>query len=284
MTDELVTNDKQAMQALKQHGSKIVTAIALVLALFFGYQFYQKNYAKIDTTAADLYIVINQEHEALALLSQNPDSKAQAESEKQKLFANIDALVANHGDSIYAWQALMMKARYQNDAEDYKGAKDSLTKALAVPLDDQGLLTISRLQLAQVLLADGDTEGALTALNQPMPESFEASRQELLGDVYVAKKEDASAKTAYEKAWELLRVRHEERALLKLKMESLGIAVVPIEPKPAIVATPNTEMAAEQIAALAAANQPQEASATDDAAQKEDAPSDTAPSTQTSTP
>ncbi len=251
---------------------------------FFGYQFYQKNYAKIDTTAADLYIVINQEHEALALLSQNPDSKAQAESEKQKLFANIDALVANHGDSIYAWQALMMKARYQNDAEDYKGAKDSLTKALAVPLDDQGLLTISRLQLAQVLLADGDTEGALTALNQPMPESFEASRQELLGDVYVAKKEDASAKTAYEKAWELLRVRHEERALLKLKMESLGIAVVPIEPKPAIVATPNTEMAAEQIAALAAANQPQEAAATDDAAQKEDAPSDTAPSTQTSTP
>lgn len=61
-----------------------------------------------------------------------------------------------------------------------------------------------------------------------MPTAFEASRQELLGDIYVKQNKLDDAKRAYENAWELLRKREENRAILSLKMESLGMQFEPI--------------------------------------------------------
>lgn len=234
--DTLVVNDKQAMTALKKHGGNIVLVIVVVLAGFFGWQFYQKNYAKIDTVAADSYVAIANEQESLTLLAQNPDAKAQFDSEKDKLFAQIDTLVTAHGDSVYAWQALMTKAFYQAESEDYKNASETLIKATQVPLEDKGLLAISRLQLAEVQLANGDVEAALSTIGSDFPEAFESSRLEVLGDVYVAKKDNDNAKQAYEKAWALLSKRQENRALLKLKMQALGLEPADIEGKAAIVA------------------------------------------------
>lgn len=227
---ELVTTDKQAMSALKQHGAKIVWAIVIALAGYFGWQFYQKNYAKVDTVAADSYAAIAQQSEQLTA-DGNTDPKTQ-----ESLFADIDKLANAHGDSVYAWQALMIKARQQSDMDDLKGATQTLQKAVAVPMGDEGLTAISRLQLAQVLLADNDIEGALKIVNEPFPKSFEASRLEALGDIHVAKKDSESAKTAYTEAWKLLTERHENRALLGLKLQALGVNPEPIEPKYAVVA------------------------------------------------
>ncbi|MDO4427712.1 MAG: tetratricopeptide repeat protein [Moraxella sp.] len=229
----LVTNDKQAMAALKQHGGNIVTVILLVLAAFFGWQFYQKNYGRVDTVAADSYTAISNDSAALALAAQNPDAQA-SETTKEQLFSNIDSLVAKHGDTVYAWQALMTKARHQADSDDYAGAAVTLKAASEVPIDDEGLLAISRLQLAAVELAAGQADAALATINGTFPESFEATRLEVLGDIQVAKKDDAAAKAAYEKAWEILSGRQESRALLKLKMQSLGLEPADIE-RPAVV-------------------------------------------------
>lgn len=233
--DNLVTNDKQAMQALKQHGGNIVTAILVVLLAFFGWQWYQKNYGKVDTVAADSYTIISAQSEQLALLAQNPDAKSQYDSQKQTLIADIDALVANHGDTVYAWQALMTKARILADDDDFAGAAQSLSAATQVGIEDEGLLAISRLQLAKVQLAAKDNQAALATINQSFPESFEASRLEVLGDIYVAQDQNNEAKEAYQEAWQLLADRQEIRALLKLKMEALGLTPDPITPKPAVV-------------------------------------------------
>ena len=62
-----------------------------------------------------------------------------------------------------------------------------------------------------------------------MPEAFEPSRQELLGDVYLAKNDSENAKKAYLAAWDVLRERQENRAVLALKLQSLGVTVEPIE-------------------------------------------------------
>lgn len=247
---ELVTNDKQAMRALKQHGNKIITVIALVLVAFFGWQFYQKNYAKIDTVAADKYTAVSQAHEALTLLAQNPDDAANADSAKQKLYADIDALVVAHPNTVYAWQALMIKARYQTDDEDLAGAIASLSQAAASKVEDDGLIAIAKLRYAQVALANKDTETAMRLANEPMPSAFEASRQELLGDIYVAQNEPDNAKKAYAQAWQHLAERHENRALLGLKMQALGMDVTPIEPKAQIIATPNQAQNSDMVAIL----------------------------------
>ncbi|WP_367111635.1 YfgM family protein [uncultured Psychrobacter sp.] len=226
-------NTDDSQQALKQYGSSIITIILLVLAGYFGWTYWQDNHARVDTVAADYYTDIQRLNDEVNLAAQNPDLEAEALSaladSRDQLNKDIDALVETHGDSIYAWQALMIKARQQVDSDDYAGALDSLDKALAIDLGDAGLSAITRLRYAETLLASGDADKALAEANNDMPSSFEASQQELLGDIYMAQGDEDKAIQSYNNAWELLRKRQETRAVLALKMDSLGVIPEPIE-------------------------------------------------------
>jgi len=123
----------------------------------------------------------------------------------------------------------MIKARQQVDNDEFTAASETLKKALEIDLGDAGLKAITRLRYATTLLAAGDTEAALAAANNDIPSSFEASQQELLGDIYLAQSNKDAAIQSYNNAWELLRSRQETRAVLALKMESLGSMPEPIE-------------------------------------------------------
>mgnify|MGYP002655464820 FL=1 len=234
MSDELIVNDKQAMSALKQHGNKIVWAVILVLAGYFGWDFYQKNYAKIDTAAADSYTLITEKNDVFV---HQADKEALAR-DQQALFADIDKLVANHGKTAYAWQALMIKARHQSDNGQHTEAATTLKQASQIDLDDEGLTAITQLRLGQSLLAAGNADEALTVVNGEFPKAFESSKQELLGDIYVLKNDNDNAKQAYQLAWDGLTERGESRSLLSLKMQALGMTPTPITPKHQVVATP----------------------------------------------
>jgi len=253
-------NADNSMQALKQYGSYIVTAILLALAAYFGWTYWQNNHARVDTVAADQYADIQQLNEEVKLASQNPDLEAEAQEaltqSRSQLDKNIDTLVSTHGESVYAWQALMIKARQQVDNDDFAAATETFKKALAIDLGDAGLEAITRLRYAKTLLAAGDTDAALSEANNDMPSSFEASQQELLGDIYLAQDNKDSAIKSYSNAWELLRSRQETRAVLALKMESLGITAEPIAeqtsliqepsaPEPSLVIDTSNEVAAE---------------------------------------
>jgi predicted negative regulator of RcsB-dependent stress response len=253
-------NADNSMQALKQYGSYIVTAILLALAAYFGWTYWQNNHARVDTVAADQYADIQQLNEEVKLASQNPDLEAEAQEaltqSRSQLDKDIDTLVSTHGESVYAWQALMIKARQQVDNDDFAAATETFKKALAIDLGDAGLEAITRLRYAKTLLAAGDTDAALSEANNDMPSSFEASQQELLGDIYLAQDNKDSAIKSYSNAWELLRSRQETRAVLALKMESLGITAEPIAeqtrliqepsaPEPSLVMDTSNEVAAE---------------------------------------
>lgn len=240
-------NADNSMQALKQYGSYIVTAILLALAAYFGWTYWQNNHARVDTVAADYYADIQRLNEEVSLASQNPDLEAEAqaalEQSRTQLDKDIDALVSTHGESVYAWQALMIKARQQVDSDDFTAASETLKKALAIDLGDAGLKAITQLRYATTLLAAGDADAALTQANNDMPSSFEASQQELLGDIYMAQDNKEAAIKSYNNAWELLRSRQETRAVLALKMESLGVVPEPIADQASLVQEP---AAAEQ--------------------------------------
>ena len=244
-------NTDNSMQALKQYGSYIVTAILLALAAYFGWTYWQNNHARVDTVAADHYADIQRLNEEVSLASQNPDLEAEAQASltesRKQLDKDIDALVSTHGNSVYAWQALMIKARQQVDNDDFKGAGETFKKALAIDLGDAGLQAITRLRYAKTLLAAGDADAALAEATNDMPSSFEASQQELLGDIYLAQNNKDAAVKSYNNAWELLRSRQETRAVLALKMESLGIVPEPIEPQAGLIQEP--AMPAQPVAA-----------------------------------
>jgi len=236
-------NADNSMQALKQYGSYIVTAILLALAAYFGWTYWQNNHARVDTVAADQYADIQQLNEEVKLASQNPDLEAEAQEaltqSRSQLDKDIDTLVSTHGESVYAWQALMIKARQQVDNDDFTAATETFKKALAIDLGDAGLEAITRLRYAKTLLAAGDTDAALSEANNDMPSSFEASQQELLGDIYLAQDNKDSAIKSYSNAWELLRSRQETRAVLALKMESLGITAEPIAEQTSLIQEPS---------------------------------------------
>ena len=237
-------NADNSMQALKQYGSYIVTAILLALAAYFGWTYWQNNHARVDTVAADQYADIQQLNEEVKLASQNPDLEAEAQEaltqSRSQLDKDIDTLVGTHGESVYAWQALMIKARQQVDNDDFAAATETFKKALAIDLGDAGLEAITRLRYAKTLLAAGDTDAALSEANNDMPSSFEASQQELLGDIYLAQDNKDSAIKSYSNAWELLRSRQETRAVLALKMESLGITAEPIAEQTSLIQEPSS--------------------------------------------
>ena len=243
-------NTDNSMQALKQYGSYIVTAILLALAAYFGWTYWQNNHARVDTVAADHYADIQRLNEEVSLASQNPDLEAEAQASlaesRKQLDKDIDALVSTHGNSVYAWQALMIKARQQVDNDDFKGAGETFKKALAIDLGDAGLEAITRLRYAKTLLAAGDADAALAEANNNMPSSFEASQQELLGDIYLAQDNKDSAVKSYNNAWELLRNRQETRAVLALKMESLGIVPEPIAAPASLIQEPAVAAAPAQ--------------------------------------
>lgn len=237
-------NADNSMQALKQYGSYIVTAILLALAAYFGWTYWQNNHARVDTVAADQYADIQQLNEEVKLASQNPDLEAEAQEaltqSRSQLDKDIDTLVSTHGESVYAWQALMIKARQQVDNDDFAAATETFKKALAIDLGDAGLEAITRLRYAKTLLAAGDKDAALSEANNDMPSSFEASQQELLGDIYLAQDNKDSAIKSYSNAWELLRSRQETRAVLALKMESLGITAEPIAEQTSLIQEPSS--------------------------------------------
>jgi len=55
--------------------------------------------------------------------------------------------------------------------------------------------------------------------------AFKATAEEARGDIYVAKKDIASAKKAYQSAWDDLAKRKQERQILQIKLESVGVLV-----------------------------------------------------------
>ncbi|WP_313596943.1 YfgM family protein [Psychrobacter sanguinis] len=221
--------DPQSMEKLKQAAGYIIGAILLALAGYFGWTYFQNSGMKEDTVAADKYAAIEKTNDELM---GQPEGNADV---NKKLNADIDKLVAEHGNTVYAWQALMIKSRNAVDANDMKTATEALKKALEIDLKDPGLHSITQLRYATVLLAEGNVDEALTQASKDVPVAFEASQQELLGDIYSAKKDKEKALRAYQNAWSLLSKRHEERPFLRLKLESLGINPEPIEPAEQIV-------------------------------------------------
>lgn len=223
--------DAQSMQKLKQAAGYIVGAILLALVGYFGWNYLQNSGMKPDTVAASQYSAIETANDELL-------NQADADPEAtKKLNADIDALVAEHGDTIYAWQALMIKSRNAVDAEDMETALEALKKALDIELNDPGLHSITQLRYATVLLASGDVDTALEQASIDVPVAFEPSQQEILGDIFMAQNEKEKAIRAYNNAWSLLSKRNEERPFLRLKLEALGIHPEPIEPAEAIVNT-----------------------------------------------
>ena len=232
---KLVNDEQQSLGALKQYGGYIVSAIMLVLAGYFGWTYWQKHGGNIDTAAANDFAKIQSDQNNIETLTTQAasDTKAQAQlaTAQTNLGKDLGEFVAKHDNSVYTWQALMLQAKQQTDKNDLKAAAATLQKASQLTLKDDGLKAIAILRQAQVLLSDNQADAAQKRLQSPLPAAFEASKLEILGDIANQQGDKKAAINHYQKAWQLIEQRNQnnpnpqDRALLRIKMESLGLSV-----------------------------------------------------------
>jgi len=269
---KLVNDEQQFLGALKQYGGYIVSAIMLVLAGYFGWTYWQKHGGNIDTAAANDFAKIQSDQNNIETLTTQAasDTKPQAQlaTAQTNLSKDLGEFVAKHDNSVYTWQALMLQAKQQTDKNDLKAAAATLQKASQLTLNDDGLKAIAILRQAQVLLSDNQADAAQKRLQSPLPAAFEASKLEILGDIANQQGDKKAAATHYQKAWQLIEQRNQtnpnpqDRALLRIKMESLGLSVKQPDLTGGVLAKPTQAPTQSENTAPAAASAPAIASST----------------------
>ena len=267
---KLVNDEQQSLGALKQYGGYIVSAIMLVLAGYFGWSYWQKHGGNIDTAAANDFAKIQSDQNNIETLTtqaaSDPKAQAQLATAQTNLSKDLSEFVAKHDNSVYTWQALMLQAKQQTDNNDLKAAAATLQKASQLTLKDDGLKAIAILRQAQVLLSDNQADAAQKRLQSPLPAAFEASKLEILGDIANQQGDKKAAATHYQKAWQLIEQRNQnnpnpqDRALLRIKMESLGLSVKQPDLTGGVLAKPTQAPTQSKNTAAAVASAPAVAS------------------------
>ena len=199
----------------KKYGSAMISGILIALIAFFGWEYWQKkNLAEAQSQTAKVQKLMDE---------------AKATSGQPNALATVseaaDKIVKDDADSVQAIQTQFILAKLAYDKQDYAAAEKALKKVENSKVKDAGLVQIVKIRLADSQLAQKKYDDALKTLSTVTEPAFKATADELRGDIFVAKKDNASARKAYQSAWDNLLERKQERQLLQIKLESVGVLV-----------------------------------------------------------
>lgn len=211
-----MTDDEQ-LESLKsftkKYGSSIIIGILVALIAFFGWEYWQKkNLAESQMQTAKVQQLMDE--------AQAADDDAFA-----KLSETADKIVKEAPDSAQAIQTQLVMAKLAYDKQAYAAAEKALQKVENSKVDDKGLVQVVKLRLAYAQLAQKKYDAALKTLDAVTEPAFKATADEARGDIYVAKNDIENAKKVYQSAWDALIERKEERQILQIKLESVGVLV-----------------------------------------------------------
>ncbi len=213
----------------KKYGSSIITGILVALIAFFGWEYWQKkNLAESQMQTAKVQQLMD-------------DAAALEGDAFAKLADTADKIVKEAPDSAQAIQTQLVMAKLAYDKEDYAAAERALKKVENSKLDDAGLVQLVKLRLSYAQLAQKKYDAALKTLEAVTEPAFKATADEARGDIYVAKNDIENAKKVYQSAWDALVERKEERQILQIKLESVGVLVDDPEIERPIIDTPVEE-------------------------------------------
>ena len=216
---------------LQKYGSAMVTGVLIALIAFFGWQYWQKKtLAENQIATAKVQQLMDDAKAA------NGDAKITA-----ALVATADKMVKDDPDSVQAIQAQIVMAKLAYDKNDYALAERELLKVQNSKLKDAGLLQVVKIKLADAQFAQKKYDEALKTLSTVDETAFKASSEELKGDIYVAKNDMENAKKSYQAAWNSVIERKQERQILQIKLESVGVLVEDPDLERPILATHSDE-------------------------------------------
>jgi len=213
---ELRTEEEQ-LNALKtwwnENGKSLVIGVAAAVALVVGWQSWQARQQQQAAAASALYLNLT-EAVQLAALQQDDGQYATARH-------LADQLKQEFADSSYARFAALALAAVAVDKREYERAAQELDWVLASAKEMDDVGRVATLRKAALMQQQAQEQAAVDLLQKLDAASFEAERQELLGDLFKALNKPEEAYAAYDAA--LQAVGGEQlRPLLKMKRDDLA--------------------------------------------------------------
>jgi predicted negative regulator of RcsB-dependent stress response len=214
MVDEYLSEREQADQLrkwLRENWMWLVAGVALTLAGYYGYRWWESRQATRATEAGQRFTAML---EAIGAGRLEDGVKIAGE------------VTGNFADTPYADQATLVLARLDIDAGDLTAAEARLAR-VADESRDPDLRTVARLRLARVLLAQGRYDDALAALDRASAPAIDARVLELRGDVRLAQGDRETALAEWRKAEAAVAADpatagQVDAELLRLKIAELG--------------------------------------------------------------
>ncbi len=214
MVDEYLSEREQADQLrrwLRENWIWLVAGVALTLAGYYGYRWWESRQATRAVAAGERFAAML---EAIGAGRNEDGVKIAGE------------LTGDYADTPYAEQATLVLARMDVDGGDFAAAEAKLAR-VADGSKDPDLRTVARIRLARVQLAQGRYDDALATLGKVVAPSVEARVLELKGDVKLAQGDKAGALEQWRKAdagvaADPASAGQLDAELLRLKIDELG--------------------------------------------------------------
>ncbi len=213
--------EEETLDSLKQwwdeNGKGLVAMVIVVLASYTGWLLWQNNQTATANAASDLY-------QEILTIAVGGDGVPNPDADSARIRALADELRADYSSTTYAQFGALFAAQQAVAEDDLDAAEDYLRWVLENQQDglfsdvDEGMILTTNLRLGRVILAQGDTEGALSLVNSVDPKTFEAGYAELRGDIYVAMGRDVDARESYIAAQQA----GSNSQALRMKLDNLG--------------------------------------------------------------
>ncbi|GAA60128.1 UPF0070 protein yfgM [Pseudoalteromonas sp. BSi20652] len=200
---DIYSTEEQQAEAIKrffrENGISLTLGILVGLGGLYGWKAYNQNQITTAEKASDSYTAL---------------------VESDDVLSSADAFISENKDTNYATLAAFVAAKDAVEAKKLDVASEKLSWVVSnTPNTELKAIAITR--LARVQIAQTKYDDALTTLNAPLPEAFNANVAELKGDIYTEQGNKDQARTAYQAAIDAGGLT--SNPLLQIKLDDLAV-------------------------------------------------------------
>ncbi len=190
----------------KRWGTLAMIGLAVVIAAFAGWRYWQNHRVTQTLEAATVYEKLTQS------LAAN-DAKGAREAGSM--------LIDQYKATAYAPRAALLLAKLNFVSKDLKSAQAQLEWA-AANSKEPVIKDLARLRLAGVQLDQSQYDAALKTLSSTHSDAFAPRFADMKGDVLLAQGKQAEARVAYKAAFDKMKENNSYRNIVELKLDALG--------------------------------------------------------------
>jgi len=200
---EIYSTEEQQAEAIKrffrENGLSLALGVIVGLGGLYGWKAYNQNQITTAEQASDAYTKL---------------------VESDSVLTSADAFISENKDTQYATLAAFVAAKEAVDAQNLDLANEKLSW-IVTNVDNAQLKAIATTRLARVQIAQQQYDDALSTLNAPLPEAFNANVAELKGDIYTQQGNKEQARVAYQAAVDAGGLT--SNPLLQIKLDDLAV-------------------------------------------------------------